>query len=69
MVGELHELSGSNGIEIHDTVGAEKSNEGAIFKMAYAIVIYEDGLKIEPDVAACTDMFGEVDHHCNGGTS
>lgn len=68
-MGELHELSGSDGIEIHDTVGADESNSGAILKIAYAIVMYIDGLIIEPDVAACTDMFGEVDHHCNGGTS
>lgn len=54
---------------MHDTVGAEESNNGTILKIACAIVIYSDGLIIEPDVAACTDILGEVDHHCNGGTS
>lgn len=44
------------------------SNDGVTLLMAWAIVILEGGAA-EPDVLACTDIFGEVDHPCNGGTS
>lgn len=56
------------GMEMPDAIGTIDSNVGGTLIIAKACVMLDVGAT-EPDVAACTDIFGEVDHPCNGGTS
>lgn len=62
-------VSGSDGMEAHDTEFADSVVGSFVCFCMIAMVMCVDGMCAMPDRAACADIVSEGVPSCNGGTS